>query len=283
MISLCLSHSLWNMSNTNSPLTATSLTTNKRKKERKPPKKNTKESQKYGLERRCNGLRLDFRLLLSNQSTIIMIRIRSWTQVFVRKILFSHLFWLDSHFFCRSDFKQNKFECMRSSHALRGSRNHGVTKSDRQKRCENRIFHRFLLTIIMIKIQSGTQVFVDYYCDQNTKSVEHGFFFLLLLQMCEENSPLNLHSCCLEYKPKKKGQPRVPFAGQILCLFVGLCGTDDSMKFMGRFRGTGGSSCALTPAKFVRQCLVSCEVLLLCTAPKKQKQKQTKKRGGTPP
>jgi hypothetical protein len=54
------------MSNTNSPLTATSLTTNKRKKERKPPKKNTKESQKYGLERRCNGLRLDFRLLLSN-------------------------------------------------------------------------------------------------------------------------------------------------------------------------------------------------------------------------
>jgi len=34
--------------------------------------------------------------------------------------------------FCRrSDFKQNKFECMRSSHALRGSRNHGVTKSDR--------------------------------------------------------------------------------------------------------------------------------------------------------
>ncbi len=57
-----------------------------------------------------------------------------------RKILFSHLF-------CRFDFKQNKFECMRSSHALRGSRNHGVTKSDRQKRCEssqkrceNRIF-----------------------------------------------------------------------------------------------------------------------------------------------
>jgi hypothetical protein len=44
--------------------------------------------------------------------------------------------------FCRrSDFKQNKFECMKSSHALRGSRNHGVTKSDRwQKRCENRIF-----------------------------------------------------------------------------------------------------------------------------------------------
>lgn len=65
-VSLCLSHSLWNMSNTNSPLTATSLTTNKRKKERKPPKKNTKESQKYGLVRRCNGLRLHFRLLLSN-------------------------------------------------------------------------------------------------------------------------------------------------------------------------------------------------------------------------
>ena len=28
------------------------------------------------------------------------------------KILFSHLFWLDSHLFCRSDFKQIKFECV---------------------------------------------------------------------------------------------------------------------------------------------------------------------------
>jgi len=46
-----------------------------------------------------------------------------------RKILFSHLFWLDSHLFCRSDFKQNKFECMRSSRALRGSQNHGVTQN----------------------------------------------------------------------------------------------------------------------------------------------------------
>jgi hypothetical protein len=69
-----------------------------------------------------------------------------------RKILFSHLFWLDSHLFCQSDFKQNKFECMGSSHALRGSQNHGVTKSDRQKRCEsnqkrceNRIFLLLLI------------------------------------------------------------------------------------------------------------------------------------------
>ncbi len=29
-----------------------------------------------------------------------------------RKILFSHLFWLDSHLFYRSDCKQNKFECV---------------------------------------------------------------------------------------------------------------------------------------------------------------------------
>lgn len=34
-----------------------------------------------------------------------------------------------------------------------------------------------------------------------------------------------------------------------LCVCVCLCGTDDSMKFVGGFRGTGGSSCALTPAK----------------------------------
>ena len=32
------------------------------------------------------------------------------------KIPFSHLFWLDSHIFCRSDFKQNKFECDFSSY-----------------------------------------------------------------------------------------------------------------------------------------------------------------------
>jgi hypothetical protein len=31
---------------------------------------------------------------------------------YFKKILFSHLFWLDSHLFCRSDFKQNKFECV---------------------------------------------------------------------------------------------------------------------------------------------------------------------------
>jgi len=32
--------------------------------------------------------------------------------VILMKIIFSHLFWLDSQFFCRSDFKQNKFECV---------------------------------------------------------------------------------------------------------------------------------------------------------------------------
>jgi len=82
----------------------------------------------------------------TNYSLIIM----SHKHEIFWKILFSHLFWLDSHLFCRSNFKQNKFECMRSSHALRGSQNHGVTKSDRQKwcessqkRCENRIFQYF--------------------------------------------------------------------------------------------------------------------------------------------
>jgi hypothetical protein len=46
---------------------------------------------------------------------------------------------------------------MRSSHALRGSRNHGVTKSDRQKkcessqkRCENRIFLKIFVKSLHI-------------------------------------------------------------------------------------------------------------------------------------
>jgi hypothetical protein len=75
-----------------------------------------------------------------------------------RKILFSHLFWLDSHLFCRSDFVTPWFREPCSAWLLLMHSNLFCLKSDRQKRCEssqkrceNRIF-LFLSNSLWIQI-----------------------------------------------------------------------------------------------------------------------------------
>jgi len=73
-----------------------------------------------------------------------------FTNIF-RKILFSHLFWLDSHFFCRSDFVTPWFREPRSAWLLLMHSNLFCLKSDRQKRCESsqkRCENRIFLSLI---------------------------------------------------------------------------------------------------------------------------------------
>ncbi len=54
-----------------------------------------------------------------------------------RKILFSHLFWLDSHLFCRSNFKLHGFTVHEIMGSALSSLHLFCLKSDGKKRCES--------------------------------------------------------------------------------------------------------------------------------------------------